>query len=584
MEQHTGKEYYGQINLQSANNSHTQSFLFLEEHCKSHGLTDPRVLEIGCNTGYFTKLLKDHGYFVHGVEFYSDAAAKAGYTDDFFHGTVEEFIATAAAAVQGSFDAVILGDVLEHLLYPEEVLRGLARCLKPNGVLILSVPNVTHVGVRQMLLDGQWQYSKSGIMDTSHLRFYTRHSLRKLLVKVGFGIERSYHVLASIYSTYAPGLLSVPDSGVYNEQDHTLQIIVRASRTALKNSAFTEPPRNIALISRAPHIPCFQLRLERPLCSYCDAVGGTLRIGPGCSQEDLLWADLIVMQRAPSPAMLQAVRDARALGISVVYDMDDLVYELPGFLTAHTDIHTSKMIGHLIANADITTCSTPRLREEVAKFTETTALVPNCMHNPGQIDVENAQPDAPCTFVLASSDTVQSDWLRYPLHRLLNKYKDSSLVIVGKIGQTWQDSNFPATYYPLLSPDEFSKLLLSLRNGIGIIPLDTSEFSSCKSAIKFYHYSLCGLVTAASKVPPYTDEMEHGETGLLVENNPQEWFAALDSLAANPGRRRLMLAKALRWCQKNSGPERAVEAWKQAFHLLPRPDEYLRAQLRSSMN
>lgn len=580
MKENKGKEYYGHIDLACVNNSHSQCFFFLEEHRRSHDLSVPRVLEIGCNTGYFSKTLKDHGYFVHGVEFYTDEANQSGYTDTFFYGTVEDFLNTDATDLQGSFDAVILGDVLEHLLTPEETLRGLARCLKPNGVFIISVPNVTHVGIRRMLLDGQWQYCKSGIMDNTHTRFYTRHSLRKLLIKIGFGLECSYHVLSPIYSTYAPGLLDMPDTGMLNEHDHTLQIVVRASRAALKDSAFTTPPRNIALLSRAPHIPCFQLRLGHPLQSYCEAVGGTLRIGPGCSREDLLWADLVVLHREPSPAMLQTIRDARSLGVSVVYDMDDLLHDLPVFLTAHANRNTPQIVGYLMSSADITTSSTARLEKEVKKFTDTTALVPNCMRITDQVDMEKAQGDGPCTFVLASSDTVQTDWLLYPLRRILTRHKSSSLVIVGKIGQAWQDSGITATYHPLLSPEYFSKLLLSLNNAIGIIPLDDSIFSSCKSAIKFFHYSLCGVVTAASKVPPYTDEIKHGETGMLVENDPQAWFDCLESLIAAPEKRRLMLAKAMRWCQKNASPERSVEAWKQAFHLLPRPDEYLRGQLR----
>lgn len=359
-----------------------------------------------------------------------------------------------------------------------------------------------------------------------------------------------------------------------------MRIVVRASRAALRESAFTAPPRNIVLLSRAPHIPCFQLRLGRPLRHYCDAVGGTVRIRPFCTREDLLWADLIVMQREPSPAMLQTVRKAHALGISIVYDMDDLLHDLPEFLSAFPNAHAPEMIRRCMADADLTTCSTARLQKEVAAFAGATALVPNCMYSPDTVSVESAQSDGPCTFVLASSDTVRSDWLRYPLRRLLRGCPGSSLVIVGKVGQEWQRANFPAAYYPLLSPEAFSALLRSLRNAVGIIPLDDSKFSSCKSAIKFYHYSLCGLVTVASNVPPYADEIAHGATGLLVENDPRAWLAALGSLAAAPDKRRLMLAKALRWCREHAGPERAAQAWKQAFHLLPRPDESLREQLR----
>ncbi len=335
-------------------------------------------------------------------------------------------------------------------------------------------------------------------------------------------------------------------------------------------------PKNIVLLARNPLLPCFKLRLAQPLQWYCDAVGGALRIGP-CSREELLWADVVILQREPTPAMLQTVKEARELGINVVYDMDDLLTGLPDFLAfPFADKNAPEVIRTLAAGADVTTCSTARLEREMAKVADVTAVVPNAMAAPAPIEVEEKQTDGPCTFVLAASDTVQSGWLRYPLTRLLRKHPESRLVIVGRVGKDWQDKNIPADYYPLLSPEAFSGLLLSLRNAVGVIPLDDSLFSACKSAIKFYHYSLCGVVTVASKVPPYTDEMTHGETGLLLENDPQEWLAALEELAGATDKRKLLLAKALRWCHKNAGPTRAVEAWKKAFHLLPRPGGELR--------
>ena len=88
------KDYYGKINFAIKNNSHTQTFLFLREHCSRKEILHPRVLEIGCSNGYFSAALRDNGVYVYGVEPYSDEALRRGRVDDFFAGTVEDFCAT----------------------------------------------------------------------------------------------------------------------------------------------------------------------------------------------------------------------------------------------------------------------------------------------------------------------------------------------------------------------------------------------------------------------------------------------------------------------------------------------------------
>ena len=129
------KDYHGKINFTIKNNSHTQTFLFLQEHCSRKGIRRPRVLEIGCSGGYFSAALRDNGVYVYGVEPFSDEALRCGRVDDFFAGTVEDFCATAPEELRQAFDAVILGDVLEHLVDPGAMLVSLSRFLKDDGVI-----------------------------------------------------------------------------------------------------------------------------------------------------------------------------------------------------------------------------------------------------------------------------------------------------------------------------------------------------------------------------------------------------------------------------------------------------------------
>src|SRR5262249_50946150 len=90
---------------------------------------------------------------------------------------------------EGSFDAVICGDVLEHLRDPLSVLRQVRTWLRPNGRLIVSLPNVRNHAVIRSLLAGNWTYEPAGLLDRTHLRFFTRREIENLFFRAGFRIE-----------------------------------------------------------------------------------------------------------------------------------------------------------------------------------------------------------------------------------------------------------------------------------------------------------------------------------------------------------------------------------------------------------
>jgi SAM-dependent methyltransferase len=101
----------------------------------------------------------------------------------------------------GSFEVVVFGDVLEHLRDPLSVLRGARGLLRPGGYVVISTPNIAHGDVRLALLSGRFNYSKVGILDDTHLRFFTRDSLVSFLNDAGFvpaDLRRSF---AELFTT-----------------------------------------------------------------------------------------------------------------------------------------------------------------------------------------------------------------------------------------------------------------------------------------------------------------------------------------------------------------------------------------------
>ena len=129
--------------------------------------------------------MRDRCAFLAGVEPDPGLSghARDGYDD--WH----QADAFSAGPWSQPFDAVVCADVLEHLARPEDLLARIHGWLRPGGTLLVSLPNVANVTVRAGLLLGRFPYAERGILDRTHLRFYTRRSARDLLTGAGFRVR-----------------------------------------------------------------------------------------------------------------------------------------------------------------------------------------------------------------------------------------------------------------------------------------------------------------------------------------------------------------------------------------------------------
>jgi len=145
------------------------------------------LLEIGTATGYLTAEMARLGCRVTGLEQDPEMAGIASeYCQTMLVGDVESVDLDGL----GQYDAVILGDILEHLHNPQEVLRKLTKRLRPGGKILMSLPNVANIWVRLNLLFGRFNYSRVGILDESHLRFFTLETSKKLAHDSGLEVIR----------------------------------------------------------------------------------------------------------------------------------------------------------------------------------------------------------------------------------------------------------------------------------------------------------------------------------------------------------------------------------------------------------
>lgn len=148
------------------------------------------VLDIGCGAGGFAGQLKarDGSVEVWGIEMDAAAAARAGEVLD--RVLVGDALEVVAGLPAGRFDGVVMNDVLEHLPDPAALLRALRPALKPGAVLVASIPNVRYFfNVVDLAVRGRWDYTDEGILDRTHLRFFTRSSMVRLFAEAGYAVD-----------------------------------------------------------------------------------------------------------------------------------------------------------------------------------------------------------------------------------------------------------------------------------------------------------------------------------------------------------------------------------------------------------
>ena len=162
---------------------------------------DRRVLDVGCATGYLGEALMAQGCRVSGVEYDPEAADRAkGVLDEVLVADLETTDLVEHFG-PGSFDVVVFGDVLEHLKDPQAVLSGLRRFLRPAGYAVASIPNIAHASVRLALLQGEFRYRSLGLMDNTHLKFFTSETVEQLFEESGFLISDLRRTVQGVFDT-----------------------------------------------------------------------------------------------------------------------------------------------------------------------------------------------------------------------------------------------------------------------------------------------------------------------------------------------------------------------------------------------
>jgi 2-polyprenyl-3-methyl-5-hydroxy-6-metoxy-1,4-benzoquinol methylase len=193
-----------------------------------------RMLDVGCGTGSFgASVRKRTGCEVWGVESNAGSIQKAEQNiDKVFHG----YFGPELDLPSDYFDCIVFNDVLEHMLDPASALVFAGALLSRGGCIVASIPNIRHFPtVWKLVICGEWEYKEFGILDTTHLRFFTRRSIVRLFQEAGLVVQRidginPFHSLESddpsLWRLYS--LLSwLPVSGIKDMRYQQFAIVAK---------------------------------------------------------------------------------------------------------------------------------------------------------------------------------------------------------------------------------------------------------------------------------------------------------------------------------------------------------------------
>ena len=216
------KEYFTHYPLKSS--GHSSHYYFPKYIGRNQD-----VLDLGCGEGFFAEQIADKDNRVVGVDIIENPQ-NADFLKAYIHADLSCGLADVLEHLQEQkFDRVLLQDIIEHLPKPERLLQDCQQVLKSNGQLLISVPNVANFTIRLSLLLGRFNYTERGILDKTHVRFFTLSTARRLLEENGYeivhqqatiipfeialgvppdnGIAKALNTLLAFFTALMPGLL-----------------------------------------------------------------------------------------------------------------------------------------------------------------------------------------------------------------------------------------------------------------------------------------------------------------------------------------------------------------------------------------
>lgn len=541
-------------------------------------LSARRVLEIGCGAGALARAYLERNPAAQyvGVELSEGATREAaGIAHRVIAGDIEQTqVRVALDRMRGDagFDVLVFGDVLEHLRDPWRLLAELRGYMVPGGVCVACIPNVAHWSVVQQQINGRWDYAEAGLLDRTHLRFFTLETAIELFRAAGWTVlDAKPRILwpdktEAALRAFAPLAETL---GLTHEKMRrdlaAFQWIVRAV-----NGPVTVP-LSVAALGLNKVAGVTDARVDHPMAALSTLPTVRAVWGAGGLSVPPDWPPgvFVLHRQFMNDARFNAhIEDLVIKGWLIVADMDDDPHHWKEFV--ETDFRAYRGV-HAV------TVSTEPLAEMVRQWNPNVEVFSNAILELPEVPEAAARQGKRIRIFFGALNR-GLDWagLSSALTEAAQTLADVAefVVVHDRAFFDAMPEAIAKEFHPTLPHDQYMAVLATC--DVALLPLNDIPFNRLKSDLKFIECCAAGVVPICSPVV-YGERAEHREIGVFAAS-ADEWRQSLLRLckdAAEIGRRRALGLAYVKRERMHCHQVAAREAW---YRSLRDQREILEAQ------